>query len=156
MRLTAGRLESWLPHQVEQSADISIASSTVFQDSEIVIPLEPGAKYTGQLRVAYGSNTTGRFKAMWTGPSGTRLDRHVIGANDAFVPDDAQVVMRRRGMETAQGAGGGLTFASWWEDLDIAVGATGGQAMFRWGQLTSNATATILRGNSYVIYQRIA
>jgi hypothetical protein len=155
MRLTAGRLESWLPHRVAQPVDIEIASSTTFQDSAIVIPLVAGGMYTAQLRVAYGSNSTGRFKSMWSGPSGTRLDRHVLGAHDATNPEDARVVMRRRGMGTAQGMGGGITFASYWEDLDIEVGATGGTAMFRWGQLTSNATPTILRAESYVLYTRI-
>lgn len=156
MRLTAGRLESWLPHIVQQGEDIEVVSSTTVTDTDLAVPLAASGRYLLQLRASYGSSSTGRFKSAWSVPTGTRLDRYVIGPHIGGDADNTSVVMRRRAAGTEQGVGGGITFAHYFEDCEVEVGGTAGNAVYRFAQLTSHSTATIFRAQSYVMYQRIA
>ncbi|MGK5529369.1 hypothetical protein [Streptomyces sp. URMC 129] len=145
-----------LGRRVELSADTAgVTSSTTLVTTGLVVPVAASAQYDFRVRVAYNSSQTGGARFAWTAPTGAAMTRHVLGVADGQNAASGTVVMRARDTGTEQLAGGGLTFASYWEDIRVVTGATAGNCTLMYAQANSNATATIIRALSFVEYRRV-
>ncbi|MEV6436327.1 hypothetical protein [Streptomyces anulatus] len=131
---------------VRKTADQSVTSSTTLvNDSHLVLPVVANATYTLFLMCVFSGGTTGDIKFSWGVPSGTVL-RWVDQTGTSGLAADLDVYS----------APGGTTQVGLQIWATVVTSGTAGNIQFRWAQNASDATATIVRANSQLCLDRVA
>ena len=157
-RMTADLLAAMNVYEVEQGSDQTVTSSTVYVDTNIVIPVEANALYTYTLLADASGDVAGDGKVAWTVPSGTTMKRSGQGvgqSNTASQTDAATMFSAQGGASTDFGFGVGTGTTAFVEDGRIETGSTSGNVTLQFAQRVSNATGSIFRGTSIATYRRI-
>ncbi|MFF9394211.1 hypothetical protein [Streptomyces griseoluteus] len=128
-----------------KTSDQSITSSTTLtNDSQLVLPVGASATYTLFLMCIFSDGTTGDIKFDWTVPSGTVL-RWSDQTGASGLHSDADTY-------SAPGGTTQVAFQIW---ATVVTSSTAGNVQFRWAQNASDTTATIVRMNSYLQLTRV-
>lgn len=131
---------------VRKTADESVVSSTTLQnDDHLKLPVVANAVYTLFLMCIFSGGTTGDIKFDWAVPSGTVL-RWSDQTGVSGLHSDVDVYS----------APGGTTQVAIQIWATVVTSSTAGNVQFRWAQNASDATATIVRANSYLQLTRVA
>lgn len=129
-----------------KTSDQSVTSSTTLaNDSQLLLPTVASATYTLFLMCIFSGGTTGDIKFDWTVPSGTVL-RWSDQTGASGLNSDVDVY-------SAPGGSTQVAFQIW---ATVVTSSTAGNVQFRWAQNTSDTTATIVRTNSYLQLTRVA
>jgi hypothetical protein len=137
------------------------SSTTMGDDSELFFSVAANATYLVDAYLSYGGAQAGDIRVAWTLPSGGSASRYILAPQaGATSNENTAMVSIRRGAGTQQiaGASGGTgnDFTDWQEKAIIRTGSTAGTAQLQFGQGTSSGTATVMRGDSMLIIERIA
>ena len=163
MTLTAALLEAMQWQEVVQGNDQSVASSTTFVDSALVIPVEANARYRYRLLAGYRGSSAGDIMFQWIGPTGFSMERFAWGpGSDATSATGAEqfttALFRRIGADidvTAAAGASASANVSYHEEGTITTGNDAGNVTLQFTQASSNATATVLAAQSTLFYVRI-
>lgn len=163
--LTAANMTTYLAQQayVVKSADETVTSSTTFQDdNELVIAVSANTTYHMELLLLYRALAAADIKISWSGPASATMawvaDDFTSGAtaNVGPVARTLQAITggpSAGGVESVPGTGDNL----WALPKGILqVAGTAGNLTFRWAQLTSNATGSVVLAGSTLILTRIS
>lgn len=146
-------------------SDESVTSSTTLQDdNDLTFSVEASSVYIYELSLSYigvsdGGTAAGGLKTAWSVPASSAGTRHVTGTHTTgsnIVPSDDNARNSSHGLTTVVGhatsATGGVVF-----DRGLLItSVTAGTFKLQWAQVTSNATATTIQGNSYAILRKMA
>lgn len=132
---------------VVQSADQTISSNATFQNSELVVALEPNARYLLRMWLGYNSGVTPGFKTTFTAPTGAACKLNGIGG-----PTNAPFNSTSL---TSTLTWGGSASEVHGEMSGEVTTTDGGNLTLQFAQSTSNASNTTLRAGSYLELQRI-
>ncbi|WP_327073442.1 hypothetical protein OG196_16220 [Kitasatospora purpeofusca] len=159
-RITAARLAAMLPAVAVKTAFQQVASSTTLvNDTHLVLPLEAGATYLLDGGIYYdGEYSAGDLRADWSVPSGTAM-RWAIngpapGGGAAFASNSS--VPGTHLEAGTYGLGGVNALTSLHPTGHITTTTDAGNLQFRWAQRTSHATPTTLYQPSWIRLRRIA
>ncbi len=132
-------------------------------DPDLTFPVVANALYEVYFNVRFAGLQAAGLRTSWTVPSGTTGNRLCQGPGSAnAVQSDANTTEMRQavhGYGTAcnytnpRNSAGLQTFLE--EQALLAVGANAGSVTLNWGQVTANATGSLVNANSYVKYRRI-
>jgi hypothetical protein len=157
-RITADLLNSMLPIHAAKSADTSRASTTtITADPELQVPVEANADYIFHALIRYSGSTAGDMSVIFTSPSGST---GVWGGNlyetTATLATDPQIATRTP-LNSQRDIGCISSSVSMILRISgrIRMGSTAGTFSFDWAQVTSNATATIVSTDSWLMLRRI-
>lgn len=160
-KIKASLLRAMTPTLVLQGTDLERTSSTTLTATNLVIPVEANALYEYRLLVTYAAGD-GDVQVEWTTPAGTEMQRHGVGLGDASTgaPTNGNSLFSAQGTGATDFDIGGSTLSatancSFIELGHITTGSTSGNVTFMFAQDISNATASILRSVSSVLYRRI-
>lgn len=164
--LTADRHNELIPQLITQESDHTVTNSTVFQDTEISVTLEPNAIYLYNLLISYSAAAAADIMWQWSLPIGITIASFSIARHyDATTTGSnagADVILRRAGGATDKLAGGeGTDLTTVWSAYDqgtLQTDASVNTITLQVAQRVANATGSILRGASgtRMTYQRIA
>lgn len=157
MKLTSARLNALVPTLAQKTSTESVTSSTTLQnDDQLAVSVLANAGYRLTAVIRYDGVTGGDIKIGWTGPSGCAFDyaANALGTAAVVYTDDQQFPGNISSTPTFGAVGVGTTASIHIEGL-VEVGATSGTLQFQWAQGTSNATATRVLGDSYIVLQRL-
>ena len=157
--LSAADVNSWfVPIAVSKPSDTSRASTTTqTADPDLSLALAANASYsiTGYLAYANASASAGDLKYSFTAPSGNttlwssiRID--LTGTTTIAGPNAAGTGNNMTAQTSSSADRSVHVFGT------VATAGTSGNLTLNWAQNTSNATATIIRANSYLMIQRIS
>lgn len=163
-RITADQLNAMQPLYVEKAADQSVTSSTTnTDDTALLLPVEANAKYilTGMLLYSARSDTD--IKIGWTAPTSATLDwiAHAqIQGGTTGIASSGIVVDRQIQGNSAFPLGGAAaentTYMTATVSGRLVTSTTAGDLQLNWAQITSNATASIMRAGSWLMLTRVA
>lgn len=157
MSLTSALLQAMLPVDGYKSGDQSVTSSTTLvNDSALVVPVSPVAVYHVEALIYYLGTThaTADIKFNFTFPSGaTSAGVSYLGQSTALAVQQGQVAL-----------GGALTFGTNGTgnvmvaklEFTLTTSISGGSLQLQWAQNTSNATATTVKAGSLLTAKRKA
>jgi hypothetical protein len=156
----ASLLTKMQPLYVRKGSDESRASNTTLaNDSSLFLTVDANATYSMQSIIYYSTTSTADFKCRWTVPTGF-MEWTGAGLGVGATGTSGDVYFNRLILSsTAQFGGADATntpFMSLTIQGTLNVGGTGGLFRFQWAQITSNATATLVRGDSYIVLTRVA
>jgi hypothetical protein len=139
-----------------KTSDTSRASTTtVTDDPHLTVPVAINSVYMVTVMLNYDAVTAADFKYLLNTPAGctfAALENSM--PTTATVPADVIISGRSiNGEGPAGGLGAGTIVPLVVQGL-LTVGSTAGSFKVQWSQNTSNATATILKANSYIFLQR--
>lgn len=146
---------------VRKTADESVSSTSALQnDDELLVAIGANETWIVEFHIAYNAGTGGDIKWSLNVPSGAtgRIQTHGLGAGAATI-DASNVLFSSTDLTDTIGAnfGGGGSNDTIMEIKALIInGATPGNVQFRFAQLTSSGTATIVRSNSYALATRVA
>jgi hypothetical protein len=151
--------EEWL---IFKDVDQSYSSDTTLNDDTVLkFTAEANSRYAVELFAVVSGVAGGDVRIAWGVPSGASGTRSVFGPATSITNRNNATV--NLGAYTFSGEiGYGLASAepgapvSIQERFIITTSATGGTVVFRHAQNTSNATATIIRGSSYMRVKKLA
>jgi hypothetical protein len=155
--LTASDVNSWfVPLAAYKGADQSVTSSTTLvNDSALVVPVAANAVYDFSLRVFYtgGTTGTGDIITQLTVPSGTTGLLRIAGLNLSLA---FQYGYRTIPIAALAFGGNGTSTLEVCEITGtVTTSSTAGNLQFQWAQNTSSATATTVKAGSVLVAQRI-
>lgn len=121
-----------------------------------------GGRYIVRLRASHTGASAADIKYGWTAPTGAALDRYVItippeeltNYNPTTWSSARRGVGDNQGSAITQNSAPSTPFPGHWEDILVRMGATGGAVQLRASQVTTNATPSTMRANSYMEVQR--
>jgi hypothetical protein len=172
-RITASLLRSMQPQTLRKTADTSItASTTPTADPHLTFSAEANAVYTWWGWLKYDGATAGDLLVSFTAPSGSlgewaghgtgitvigssstpTLETDTVRTNGYMLRTESNDVTQSRSFG-ALGVGSALSV---FIKGTLRVGSTAGTWALSWAQNASNATATTLYTDSYIMLQRIA
>lgn len=160
-RITAALLRSMLPQTVRKTADESrSATTTLADDTHLVFAAEAGAVYTMWGWIKYFADNTPDIKMQFTVPAGClgewawmmpgsgTLAGSINGYSIRTESNDVNVVRTGYGTSDTQ------------QNTPVSglfrMSTTPGNIALQWAQNVSNATATTLYTDSWLMFQRIA
>lgn len=163
--LTADLLTATLTRTVIKSADQTVTSSTALvDDTELLFTAVANASYDVEIRVQLGALLVAGLRTAWSAPTGTSGNKLVSGpgsANAAEANADTTemrwtvyALTSQAGYTNPRNSTSSLTHVI--ERARIDVGSTAGAVTFRWAQLASNATGTVVKAASELRYRRVA
>lgn len=132
--------------------------ATLNNDSVLRFTAAANSKYRVEL-FAMCSGTGGNIKLAWSVPSGVSGLRAVLGpAANSTNRDDTNM---RTGAhlfdtEVTYGLNGDTTYTTIQETFVITIGSTGGDVILQHAQGTSSATATTMRGSSFMAVRKLS
>ncbi len=155
--LTASDVNNWfVPLAAEKGSDQPVTSSTTLvNDSALVIPVAASATYDFDLQLFYKGFTTGSgdIKIAWSLPSGATL----VGGGD-FIANPLGVTQLFYTQATASifsasnGTANPQPIRTWGT---LVTSTTAGNMQLQWAQNTSSGTATTVMTGSVLTAQRI-
>lgn len=141
------------PSDTSRASTVTLAADAFFTG----LALEASSTYTleGFLQYAGASVGNGDLKFDWTGPSGMTMFSSsgaiTNGAGATAYEDTVNPSSTARVIGTNGSTDMGARISGY-----ITTGVTAGSLALRWAQSTSTATATVLRGGSWLRLERIA
>jgi hypothetical protein len=138
------------PHLLaRKTSDQSVTSSTALQsDSELVTPtIEGNEVWYLRLLLRCSGSASGNLKASWQFPTGGNLGSTPLTLDSASGALAVPAVLTSSD-GSAHSVAIGTTTRLVLIEVSYANGGTSGAVTFRWAQVTSNATPTIVRTNS--------
>ena len=157
-KVRASVLNASLPIIGRALNDVSVTSSTtlVNADTGLAIALEADSIYLWDAYIAYDAGATGDLKLAWTVPASTTGHWCGWGLSTATTGSIGDMVAIRAagyGSGNTLSFGGSASFSGFLALQArgyIDTAATAGTLQLQFAQNTSNATATILKGGSWV------
>lgn len=136
---------------------------TLVNDPDLTFPVLANALYEVYFNVRFAGLQAAGLRTAWSVPAGTTGNRecHGPGSANATQTDANTTEMRHavHGYATACNYTNPRNSASLQTYLEeqalLQVGATAGSVVLQWGQVTANATGSLVNANSYVKYRRI-
>jgi hypothetical protein len=151
-RQTAQGLRNALLLAAYKAGDQTVsASTTLVNDTALVLPLAANAKYLVQALLYYAADVTGDFKWNFTAPSGaTSPGVRYIGLNTSLALQYGNQSLGAPGASGGNGTGTVLP-----ADLSFTVSTTGaGNLTFQFAQNSGGGTSTTIKaGSSLVAWQ---
>lgn len=149
------------PLFARKTADVSVTSNqTLADDADLHFPLVASAVYEFELVLTYDGPAAGDIQVAFTVPSGSTIVWRSLGFNNstAGVTNVGinSVVVTASGTSTSCGAVAIGTKTTFGARGIVRVGATAGNLMTQWAQLTSTGTATTVFTDSYLTGRRVA
>ena len=156
----ASMLDNWIIKPADAPGRVA---ATLVNDPDLTFPVVANALYEVEFIIRFAGLQVAGLRTAWAVPAGTTGNRLVGGPGSAnVVQADANTTDMRwaiHGYATAVGytdPRNSTGLQTWvMEKALVAVGGTAGSITFQWGQLTANATGTIVNANSYAKYRRI-
>lgn len=154
--LTAAQLNALLPTYVIKQADQSVTSSTTLvNDSELVLALSAGRTYLVRCGLLVGGATAGDFKTAWVNTGtitliGTRVAQGP-GVSTSAVGDTTARESAHTALTTALAYGTDSTVQSGIVEEMIVSCTVAGNLQLQWAQNASSATATTVAAKSWLI-----
>lgn len=155
--LTASDVNTWfVPLAAEKGADQSVTSSTTLvNDSALVVPVAASAVYDFDLQLFYTGGTTGSsdIKLAWTVPAATTivggalLVTNPLGVALTYFTQSTPATI----FTASNGAANPLPVRLWGT---VTTSSTAGNLQLQWAQNTSNGTATTVKAGSVLTAQR--
>lgn len=146
---------------VRKTGDETVTSSTVLQDDDhLLATVVANATYEFRLVAFYDGGTTGDIKLGFTVPASSTLIWGINGAT-AGVSNIANAtanwtVTTASGGSAVVGANGAATKMILRAEGLLRTAGTAGTLQLQWAQSSSDATATTLFTDSYLIVRRVA
>lgn len=157
---TDAALESRKTLFVRKTGDTSRSSTTHADDPHLTLTVAANAIYLVNVGLYFTSTSTtaGDFKAQFVAPSGAALQAavHTFAAASAAATDDLATCVT---LTTGMSCGVVLTadpFNPCQVTGLLVTGGSSGAFKVQWAQNASNATATVLKLNSYMALSRVA
>ena len=154
--LTASDINNWLvPNAVYKPSDQSVTSSTTLvNDTALILPLLASATYFFQVYLNYEGGTQGSsdIKWGWTVPAGTTMRYTAM-----YLSTAGAVTIAGTRIETdvvAAGSNGAATLRGLQMVGQVTVSTTAGNLQMQWAQNTISATSTIVHTGSTLSMQR--
>ncbi|MQY07749.1 hypothetical protein [Actinomadura macrotermitis] len=142
-----------------KSADQTVTNSTtVVDDSDLVLTLPPGGLYELSGMLIYSAHMDADLKIMWSGPANATLDWSCRALHSASDGVDGLQFVDRQTITSMPGLGGGAannTVVLTGTLHGLLSSGDGGTLRLRWAQRVANATGSILRASSYVLLRRV-
>ncbi len=167
--LTAAQLNThlrdnlnWLkPVFARKTSDTSRSSTTTFADDpHLTVAVEANTVYVVQCNLAYVSTSTtaGDFKMQFTAPASSAFQgsAHTYTAAGAAATDDVSGGLTLTTTLSCGVVATGDPNNPCWIGGILVTAGTAGNFVVQWAQSASNATATVLKTNSYLALQRVA
>lgn len=154
--LTAHGYNLGEPRYAWKTAAKSITSSIVDQvDEELLLPLEPFSVYLVRGCYTVTGSTSGDIRLGYAVPTGAQGRRHNVGLSANVTGTSGQMRISVHGWPTAVTYGATPTAVSIIEEGVIFTEAQGGVLQMQWAQNVSNATATTVGANSFLMTRRV-
>lgn len=143
------------------SDSAGVTSSTVLVDDPVLlVPVLANRVYRMRSRIVYtaaGGAAAGQLKVGWSGPASATLDWSVLGlvvngasgVSGSFTCDQGTIADAR-----SIGAGG-ASLCTMWMDGIATIAGNAGNLQFRYAQVVSSGTATIIKAHSIVELEMI-
>ncbi|MFE3762264.1 hypothetical protein ACFXPI_10925 [Streptomyces sp. NPDC059104] len=163
-RITAGLLTSMLPAPIFKAADQSVTNSTTnVNDNHLLSAVAANATYIITGMLLYSARTDTDVKIGFSGPSGAAMDwiAHAQSQDGTGGLASTGVVVDKQSIGNTSFPLGGfgaenttIMTAPLWGRL--VTSSTAGTFQLNWAQRVSNATASIMRANSWILLTRVA
>jgi len=155
-RFTAHGYNLGKPIYAWKTVNESVTSSIVDQlDDELALPLEPFSIYLVMGCFSASGATTGDIRLGYSVPTGAQGRRHNKGLSANNATTAGQMRISVHGWPTAVTYGITPTPVSIIEEGVINTEAAGGVVWMRWAQNVSDATATVVALDSFLMVRRV-
>jgi hypothetical protein len=163
--LTAANMTTYLAQQayVVKSVDETVTSSTVLQaDNELTIAVSANTKYHVELILIYRTLAAADLQLGWTGPASATMAWVADDFTSAATANVGPVARTLQAITGGPSAGGVESVPGTGDNLFalpkgmLEVAGTAGSLTFRWAQLASNATGSVVLAGSTLILTRIS
>jgi hypothetical protein len=159
-QFVSSMIDNWVIKPADATPRTTI---TMVADPDLTFNVVANALYDVEMVVRFAGLQVAGIRTAWTVPTGTSGNRLVGGPGDAnAVSANASTTEMRwsiHGYATQVGytnPRNSTTLQVWFlEKALVAVGSTAGAVTLTWGQLTANATGTLVNANSYIRYRRV-
>ncbi len=157
-KVRASELNAALPIFGRALADVSVTSSTtlVNADTGLAVALEADSIYVWDAYIAYDAGATGDLKLAWTVPAGVTGHWAGLGLGTGTagsIGDMSAIRAAGYGSGNTLSYGGSASFSGLLALRAVGfidTAGTAGTLQLQFAQATSNATATILKGGSWI------
>lgn len=148
-----------LSRRTSDSAGVT-SSTALVDDPVLLVPVVANRVYRMRSRIVYtaaGGAAAGQLKVGWSGPASATMDWSVLGlvvngasgVSGSFTCDQGAI-----GDARSIGAGG-ASLCTMWMDGIATIAGTAGNLQFRYAQVVSSGTATIIKAHSIVELEMI-
>ncbi len=160
-RVTASLLRSFQPQTIRKTADESRSATTTFaDDTHLVFAAEANAVYTMWGWIKYFASNTPDIKIQFSVPSGCLGEWAWImpGATTAATTTTGYSIRTETNDVSGSRTGYGTSDSNHFTPISglFRMSSTPGNIALQWAQNTSDATASTLYTDSWLMYQRIA
>lgn len=160
-RLTASLLRSMLPQTVRKTSDESRASTTTLaDDTHLVFAAEVSAVYTMWGWIKYFADNTPDIKMQFTVPTGCLGEWAWIMPGQATLAGSVNGYSVRTESNDVNAVRTGYGTSNTDHMVPVSglfrMSTTAGNIALQWAQNVSDASATILYTDSWLMFQRIA
>lgn len=139
-----------------KTATESVTSSTTLQnDDELFLPLEPFSTYLVLVCLAAAGPTGADIQVAYTVPTGAQGRRHNIGLSTPTTSTTGNSRISVHGWTNTTTYGTTTTTVSIIEEGIISTETNGGLLQAQWAQNVSNATAVTVEAASFMRVQRV-
>jgi len=139
-----------------KTANESVTSSIVDQlDDQLFLPLNPFSVYLVSGYYSVSGSSTGDIRLGYSVPTGAQGRRHNVGLAAAATTTAGDMRISVHGWPTAVTYGINATAVSIIEEGIIYTQAAGGLLQMQWAQNVSNATATVVGADSFLMVQQV-
>jgi hypothetical protein len=155
-RFTAHGYNLGKPIYAWKTASKSITSSIVDQlDEELFLPVEPFSVYIFLGCYTVTSSTAGDIRLGYSVPTGAQGRRHNVGLSANNATTSGLMRISVHGWPTAVTYGATATAVSIIEEGVLFTEALGGVLQMQWAQNVSDATATTVGANSFMMLRQV-
>lgn len=134
----------------------SVTSSIVDQlDDELALPLEPFSVYVFMGCYSVTGATAGDIRLGYSVPTGAQGRRHNVGLSANATTTAGQMRISVHGWPTAVTYGANPTAVSIIEEGVVSTEAAGGVLRMQWAQNVSDATATTVAADSFLMVRQV-
>ncbi len=157
-KVRASVLNAALPIVGRARADVSVTSSTTLTDADIglAVALEADSIYLWDAYLAYDAGATGDLKLAFTVPASTTGHWAALGigtGTTGSIGDMSAIRAAGYGSGNTLSLGGSASFSGLLACRAVGfidTAGTAGTLQLQFAQNTSNGTATILKGGSWI------
>lgn len=154
--LTAHAVNLGRPVYAWKTVSESVTSSIVDQlDDELLLPLDPFSVYLVLGCYSVTGSTAGDIRLGYSVPTGAQGRRHNVGLSANVTTTAGQMRISVHGWPTAVTYGTTTTAVSIIEEGVIFTEAAGGVLQMQWAQNVSDATATTVAADSFLMTRQV-
>jgi hypothetical protein len=155
-RFTADGYNLGKPIYAWKTSSESVTSSIVDQlDDELLLPVDPFSVYLVLACYSVTSSTTGDIRLGYSVPTGAQGRRHNVGLAAAATSTSGLMRISVHGWPTAVTYGATTTAVSIIEEGVLYTQDQGGLLQAQWAQNVSDATATTVATNSFLMARQV-